>query len=164
MPLLDLHKNDPVADRRCAVPGAVLRDEDLAAISLREHRARVESHPKRGDVRPEVHGWLNEAVRRVALPVLGIGNIVSVEVRETEIEPGCGRTVEFVGRLVVAQPVSSVVGEPEISRGRIPIEPDAVPDSARVHFEICSVGVHPGDRAVNSLGDADVARRTDRYI
>src|SRR4029453_5953526 len=41
---LDLHEGHPVADRLAAVPGAVLADEDPAAILLREHRARVKAH------------------------------------------------------------------------------------------------------------------------
>jgi hypothetical protein len=44
--------------------------------------------------------------------VLGIRQAVAVAVRIPEVLAGPGQSIELVGRLVVAEPVPAVVGEP----------------------------------------------------
>ena len=81
--------------------------------------------------------------------------------------PGSGRVVQRVGRLLVAQPVAAVVGEPELFGLGVPREADRVADAAGVDPQVATVGVHAVDGGVDRRGRlviADVARRPDRHV
>src|SRR3546814_5878073 len=60
-------------------------------------------------------------------------------VRETEMEPGPRRPVEFVGRHVVAHSVAAVVGEIDGSRGGLEIDSDRVARSEEHTSELQSL-------------------------
>src|SRR5947209_11026203 len=67
-PAFELHERDAVADRRRAVPGAVLRDEDAAAVLLGEHAAGVEAHTEAATCGPSSRaGAVNSSQARPAL-------------------------------------------------------------------------------------------------
>src|SRR5262245_66070394 len=78
---------------------------------------------------------------------------------------GLRRVVELIGRYVVSEHVAPVVREPELARGRVPVEADAVPHAAREDLALSSAGgVQAADRAVLALRLAHVARRADADV
>src|SRR5262245_25628698 len=87
---------------------------------------------------------------------LRILNGPSMTVRKTEMHSLLRDVVEFVGRNVVAQTVTPVVGKPQLFRPRIPIKADRVSDASRHDFHIRPVRIHPGDQSMPIVGYADV--------
>src|SRR5919106_2025317 len=105
-----VHIGYAVADRRAAIPGAVLGDEDAAAVLLGEHRAGVEAHPDRRDVRIEPPRRRRELGARAVAVVLGVGHAVAVTVGEAEVLAGAGEPVQLLGGLGVAGPIATGFG------------------------------------------------------
>ena len=66
--------------------------------------------------------------------------------------------IEFIGRQIIAQKVAAIVGEPKLFGHRMPSEADAISNSARENFEICSVGFHAHQAGVRITFVANVAR------
>src|SRR5262249_17928516 len=130
-----LHERNPVANTLRAVPGPMLRYEDLVAVFRREHRAGVEAHAKGGNVRPQLLRGRLELAAFTAAPELRVGCVTLVAVREAEVHAGARRAVEFVGGHVVAHPVAPVVREPEVPRLRVPVETDGVPHAPRMSLK-----------------------------
>ena len=64
----------------------------------------------------------NEFLAGVLLAELGIRNVATVAVRETEILRHRRDVVELVRGRVVAEHVAAVIGEPQLAGSRIPIE------------------------------------------
>ena len=96
------------------------------AVLLREHPAGVEAHAERGDVGTERLGRRGELVARAAGVEVGVADVVAVAEGEAEVLAGLGHAVELVGRLVVAEPVAPVLGEPELLGVGGEVEADAV--------------------------------------
>src|SRR5690349_13111091 len=163
--IVEAHQRDAIADLAAAVPRAVLGDEDLAAISRRKLRSRVETHAERRDVRAEgLRRWRERAARLPAAE-LRIGNRARVAVREAEIPARARRLVERVGRHVVAHHVAPVVGEPQRARARIPVEAYAVAYAARIWLEARAVRVHAHDARVTvAILLAHVAWRAHGHV
>src|SRR6188472_1558521 len=80
------------------------------------------------------------------------------------MEAGLGCGVELVGRNIVAQVVAAVVGEEQLARDRVPVEPDRVADAAGVDLELVAIRAEPDDRAFEALNLADVAGSADRDV
>ena len=143
----------------------MLGDEHLVAVLGRKLRAGVEPHAERGDVRPQVLRGRDELAACVLRTELGIACRPAVAVRIAEVLAADRDPVQFVGRLVVAQHVAAVVGEPQFVRARMPVEADGVAHAPRDDLEGAAVGIHPPDVGVAlRIGLADVARRADRHV
>src|SRR5262245_15094647 len=161
----DPYGRHAVADRRAAIPRAMLRDEDSAAILRRKHHARVKAHAERRDVRPELRGRRREVRARLVASELRVRDRAAVTVWKAEMQPRLRRVVQLVRRAVVTQPIAAVVGEPQLVGSRLPIEAHAVANAAREDFDRATVRLHPCDRLVQGPGrQADIARCTDRDI
>ena len=81
------------------------------------------------------------------------------------MQAGLRRRVQLIARHVVTHHVAAVVGEPELARLRVPVEPDGIPDAAREDLEPRAVRLHPHDRGVTRIVPlADVARSADGDI
>src|SRR5438132_1913264 len=164
-PVLDLHEGHPIPDRRRAVPRAVLGDEDAAAVLLGKHPAGVEPHADGGDVRAELSSRRRELAARTSGVVLWIADAVAVAERKPEVLADLRQMVQLVGRLIVAEPVAAVVGEPQVAGRRIEVEADAVAHAARHDLGPAAREVEPRDRGVErARRRADVARRADRNV
>src|SRR5258706_8667748 len=83
--VLQLHHRDAIASLRIAVPRAVLRDEDGAAVFLGELGAGVEAHAERGDVRPELLRGRRELLARALPAEFRIGHVAAMAIGEAEI-------------------------------------------------------------------------------
>jgi hypothetical protein len=94
-------------------------------------RAGVEAHPERGDVRPEVLRRRGELAASVLRAEIRIADRAAVAVRIAEALAAPRDAIELVGRLVVAELVAPVVGEPQFPRARVPVEAHRVAHAAR---------------------------------
>src|SRR5262249_6164398 len=124
------YADDFVADGHRAVPGAVERHEEIAAVLRRELRARVEGEPERRGV-----GLVEEArpprrLAAVAPAEVRIGDracrrpvTVRPAVEAALVDPG-----DVLGGAVVAEPVAAVDGRPELGRSRPECDPDRIPE------------------------------------
>ena len=65
---------------------------------------------------------------------------------------------------IVAEQVASVIGEPQLARGRVPVEAHGIADAAREDLEPGSIRSHSPDGVVGIAAIADVARRADGHI
>src|SRR4030095_1571132 len=99
------HERDAVADRRRAVPGAVLGDEDTAPVLLGEHAARVKAHPDRRDRRNGLGGRARELAARASGVVLRIADAVAVAERITKVLARLRQTIQLVGALGAPPPL-----------------------------------------------------------
>ena len=95
---------------------------------------------------------------------LRVGDVPLMAEGEPEVEAGLRRNVQLVVRHVVAHPVAAVVGEPQLARHRVPIEPDAVAHAFGEDFLPGPIRLHPHDRRHHRRRRADVARRPDRHV
>ena len=136
-------------------------DEDVVAVLGREHRAGVEAHAVRRDVRAELDGRRVELAARAALAVLGVGQVALVAERVAEVHALLRRAVQRVVGQVVADPVAGVVGEPEVLGARVPVEADRVAHAARVDLHHAGLGIDAVDRRLRVGRHDDVARRAD---
>src|SRR5204862_3543132 len=95
------------------------------------------------------------------LAELGIenGTLVAIRVAEVQSRP-CGDVQLVVGTLV-AEHVAAVVSEPQRARVRMEGHPNAITNSARKHFEACSIRLHPKHAVKRLRPLADVARGAD---
>ena len=85
--------------------------------------------------------------------------------RKPEVLADLRQMVQLVGRLIVAEPVAAVVGEPQVAGRRIEVEADAVAHAARHDLGPAAREVEPRDRGVErARRRADVARRADRNV
>src|SRR6185503_12496948 len=73
---------------------------------------------------------------------LGIGDIAAVAMRIAEVQSCLSRVVQFVRRHIVAEPVATVVGEPELLGLRMPIESDGIANTAGKNFRYAAVDPH----------------------
>src|SRR5262245_13472201 len=115
-------------------------------------------------MRAELLRRRRELLARVSGAILRIGDVAAMAPGEAEIHSHLGRVVELVGRDVVAEVVAAVAREPELARGRVPVEADAVPHAAREDLALPLGGVQAADRAVLALRLAHVARRADADV
>ena len=82
--------------------------------------------------------------------------------RKTKVKTRYGSVVQFVGRLIVAHPVSPIVCKPQLPRFRMPGESNRIAYTARKDLQLTSVGIHPHDRAKTLVVRlAHVAGNTD---
>lgn len=130
-----------------AVPGTVFGDEDLLAVAGGEHAAGIEAHAEGGYMGAKLHLRRDELFAASLHPVLRVGDVPSVPVRETEMEPGFGGAIEFVRGPIVPQPVAAVVGEPEFAAAGMPVEADGVAHPMGKDLQVAAVRVHAHDRS-----------------
>src|SRR6185503_6705651 len=162
---LDLDERDAVADRRRPVPGAVLGDEDATPVALWKHLPGVEAHAEGRHVRAKEPGWRGELRARAPRVVLGVAQAVAVTEGKAEVLARAREAVQLVGRLVVAEPVAPVVGEPELAGLRLEVEADAVAHAARDHLGTAARNIELRDGRMQQTGRrADVARRADGHV
>ena len=151
-PLIQPHPHDTVPDRGAAVPGAVLGDEDRAAVVRREHRARRRS-ACRG--RPRARRACAPAGRTprtgAARRTRGSATLARVAEREAEVQPGAVARLSSSARHVVPELVAAVVGEPELPGRRVPVEADGVAHPACEDLE-----AEPSGRMRMMRGEARV--------
>src|SRR3990172_5451206 len=161
----DTDEGYPISDGRAPVPRPVLRNEYMAPVLLRKHRPGVETHPEGSHMVPELPCRREEFLPNLFLSELRVGDLLSVPVRKTEVEPLPRCVVQFVGGEVVTEPVPPVVREPELLRGWVPVESDGVPHAAGERFLSGSVGPHSLDRGEPRIFPfADVAGGAYRNI
>src|SRR4030095_7312362 len=124
--VFDLHERHAVADRRGAISRSVLGDEDAAAVFLGEHPAGVEPHADGRDVRAELSGRWRELAARTPGVVLRVADAVAVAERKAQARADPRQVIQLIGGVIVAEPVATVVGEPQIAARRIEVEADAI--------------------------------------
>jgi hypothetical protein len=117
-------------------------------------------------VRAERAGGRRELRAGAPRAELGVAEPFAVAVGEAEVLAGLREVVQLVGWLVVAQPVTSVVGEPEGAGLGMEVEAHAVADAARDDLRAAAAReVHPRDRRVQRARRlAHVARRAHRHV
>ncbi len=147
-----------------AVPRAAHRDEDVVLVLGREHLARVEAHADRRDVRAELERRRRELLARAVLAELGIERVALVAVGVAEVLSLARRHVQRVVRRVVAQPVASMVGEPELSGLRMKIEADRVAHALHIGLGDARLGIDTRNRRLEIRRHDDVARRADVVV
>jgi len=83
----------------------------------------------------------------------------------TKMHPGAWRVIEFIGRQVVTELVATVIGEPQLTGLRLPIETDAITHTKRIDFDCAAIGIHAHDigKALR-IGIANVAGGAHRNI
>src|SRR5437867_7233121 len=101
-------------------------DEELLAVFRGEHGPCVEGQAERGDVRSQFLRRRGEFGAFARLAELGIGNVSLMAVWIAEVQPGPGSTIQLVVRLLIAERVAPVVGEPQLVRVRVERETDRV--------------------------------------
>src|SRR5262249_41615561 len=129
-----------------------------------EHRAGVEPDAESRDVRAGQSRRHDHPGARVGSLDVGIGDPVSMAVREAEVGPlsAAGNPVELVLRSVVPGPVAPVVREPQLFGDRMPIESDRVAHAARHDLHSRAVGIVSSDLTVNTRIDlANITVGTD---
>ena len=85
--------------------------------------------------------------------------------RKTKVKTRYGSVVQFVGRFIVAHPVSPIVCKPQIPRFRMPGESHRVAHAARKDLQLTSVGIHPHDRTkMLVVRPANVTGNTNRHV
>ena len=146
-----------------AVPGAVLGDEDLAAVLRGEHLARIELHAQRRRMGRDLQLGRLET-RALALPVGLLGNLVGHAYGKAVVQARLGRAVERVGRRGVAGSVAAVAGEPQVVGSGMEVEADRVADAASVDLQAAPVGPHAHDGRVRVGPLAHVTRRAHGHI
>src|SRR5690349_3632820 len=104
----------------------MLREEQRVSVLLREHLARVETHPQRGHVRTEGERRRLVAGARLAVTERGIEEFPGVAIGETEVQPRLVCAIELVARNVVPQLVTPVLREPQGLGLWVPVETDRV--------------------------------------
>ncbi len=138
-------------------------DEDVALVLGREHLAVVELHPERRDVGAEQLRGLGELGARAVLAVLRVerGALVAERVAEVRHRRLRRHAMQRIVRRVVAHPVASVVGEPQVLVLRVEVHADRVAHAHRDGLERPLVRVDPRDRSLRVIWQHDVARGAD---
>src|SRR6266481_1230604 len=142
----------------------MLGDDRRVLVAGREHVARVEREAERRDVGAELLHW--RLGRRAGPPrtELRIRYITLMAEWKAEVQTGLPGDIELIVRHVVAHHVTTVIGEPQLARLRVPIEADGVAYALGEHLEARPVGLHPQYRRCHRRRQADVAQRADGYV
>ena len=161
------HDRDAVADLAAAVPRAVLGDEDLVAIALRETACPCRSAcraPRRAG-RACCAGGANSLHGALAAE-FRVRDGAGVAIRIAEVLAGARDVIERVGRHVVAQLVAAVVVNHSSLRARIPVEADGVAHARarRLRAPMPSAFIRMMFGVPIGVRLADVARRADRNV
>src|SRR5574337_1160774 len=126
---------------------------------------QVKENTERRHVRPQFHCRRGDLLTPPLLPEPGIGNGSPMTIGKAEMQPPARRMIQLVRRQIVAHPVSSVVGEPELMRLRMPIEPNRIADAPREDLQLGPVRQIGRDRRVARVfALTDITWRADRDI
>src|SRR5690606_8951054 len=124
-----------------------------------------EAHAERGHMGAEFLYRRSELAAIAAGSELGLEDISTVTVRESEVHARHRCVVELVRWDVVSQEIAPVVGEPERAGGGMPVESDGVANSVCKHLQLAAGGAQPQDgRKPLVVVLADIARSADRHV
>ena len=128
----------------------------------------VETHAERGHVGAELGRGRGELRARMSGSKLRIGNIAPVAIRKTEMQwsrRARRHTIQFVRRNVVAEQVAPIVGEPQRSIDRTPVESDRIANALCNDRLSASIGLDPLNVVIPAfVALANIARCAYRDI
>ncbi len=88
------------------------------------HAAPPKRHPQRRDMRAQAGHRRDELAAAPALAELRVEEVALMAEGKAKMLPGLHDAVEFAAGLIIAQPVATVVGEPQLTRTRLKIKAD----------------------------------------
>ena len=126
----------------------MLRNQDLVPVLCREHSSGVKAHADGGHMRTQFLGGRCEFITATLLAELRIGNIPTVAIGVAKVKSRTRRPVELIRGTVVAQPVPTVIGEPELPGFRMPVKPHGISDPVGEYLQTRPVRPHAQHRSV----------------
>src|SRR6266581_8483348 len=94
--------------------------------------------------------------------VFRIWNRPPMAIGIAKIHSGLRRMIELIGRLIVPEPISAIVREPQLVALRVPIESHRVPNSTGHNLVAGSIGIDARDQGIAvRIRLTDVAWRPD---
>src|SRR5690606_32962214 len=91
----------------------MLCDEQVAPVCLGEHVARIELQSQWCDVRSKTLCRLNKFGAIALIPEFRIADIATVAIRISKMRPFCFKSIEFAWGYIIAQFITTVIGEPQ---------------------------------------------------
>ena len=117
----------------------MLCNEQLPSVLSRELVARVEGKPEGGHVGPQGQGRRLVISTILARAEFRIQRIALVAIRVTEVQSGLRCMIQFIPGQVIAEQISSIVGEPEVTGAGMEGQADAVTHAAGEYFHATAV-------------------------
>src|SRR3989338_5605780 len=106
-----------------------------------------------------------EFAAAVLAAVLRIGDRSPMAIRIAEMHPRLRRMIEFIRRLIISEPIPTIVCEPQVVVLRIPIESHRVPDTASDDLVTAPIRIETRDQGIAvRVRLTDIARRSDGHI
>src|SRR5439155_4907241 len=136
---LKLHTHDTVANFFATIPGAVLGNEYLVAVRRRKHRTSIKAHAQSSHMWTQVQHWRHKIATGALSTKLRVCNVLPMTVGETKVHAWFGGVIEFVRRHVVAEHVATIIGEPQLFRLWMPIEPYRISYATRKYLKPCPI-------------------------